>query len=284
MVQLVDLSITDNAVTMTAYEGRHQVILQDLLIEFLIGLIVCPASGLVAYDGGFAIPYNTNTTGTENLLMDNMSIVVIARYTDGERTWYTELSGSISVTSDVCPGHTATPVLTYSESANVYGAYYGVTAYDSDAGGHYGGVVTYVSTDGRAPSAARTTLASFSRQSTLAPSVSVCAVDQGIKVFNEELLIVLEVDVIFLLGCWCDFATTNVAAIETSPAVAASYDAAANTLSSTVPTPGAPNARTTAIEASYIAMAVLVAESTKIRHLVKEVGAFFSVTLLAYIY
>ncbi|KIY51670.1 hypothetical protein FISHEDRAFT_70642 [Fistulina hepatica ATCC 64428] len=98
MAQLVDLSATDNAVTMTAYEGRHQVILHDPFIMFLTELVVYLAGGLAAYDGGLATPYNTNTTGTENSLTDNMSIISLF------------------------------------ESANVYGAYYGVTAYDGDAG------------------------------------------------------------------------------------------------------------------------------------------------------
>ncbi|KAF9738708.1 hypothetical protein PMIN06_009608 [Paraphaeosphaeria minitans] len=148
------------------------------------------AGGLVAHNDGFALLTNEAVSGVTD------PVAVLYRYTSGKQSWKTYLGGPDVENSS---GHTASPDLNgdlaYSETANIYGAYFVVTAYDGSASGHFGDTVQYVSDDGTLKNIAGATSDGFGcshntgiafEAADEAPFASICAEDQGNIWLNTE--------------------------------------------------------------------------------------------------
>ncbi|KAI1258432.1 hypothetical protein F5Y18DRAFT_413623 [Xylariaceae sp. FL1019] len=147
------------------------------------------AGGLVAHNDGFALLTNEALpSGTTDAPSDSTPVPVLYRFTDGEQTWKTFLGGP-GVHEDF--GLAASPDLNgdlvYSEEAELYGAYFVVTAYTGDASGHYGDSIQYVGTDGTLQTidgassswgCSHNTGIAF-EAADAAPFASICAEDQG---------------------------------------------------------------------------------------------------------
>ncbi|KAK7757929.1 hypothetical protein SLS62_000307 [Diatrype stigma] len=157
------------------------------------------AGGLVAHDdGSFALLTNEALpSGTADAPPDSTPVPVLYRYgPGGALAWKTFLGGP-GVHADF--GLAASPDLNgdlaYSASADLYGAYFVVTAYTGEAAGHYGDSVQYVS----GASGAREDIAGASSSwgcshntgialaaADAAPFASVCAEDQGALWLNTD--------------------------------------------------------------------------------------------------
>ncbi|KAI0145133.1 hypothetical protein GGR57DRAFT_481445 [Xylariaceae sp. FL1272] len=147
------------------------------------------AGGLVAHNDGFALLTNEALpSGATDAPADSTPVPVLYRFTDGEQTWKTFLGGP-GVHEDF--GLAASPDLNgdlvYSEEAELYGAYFIVTAYTGDASGHYGDSIQYVGTDGTLQTidgassswgCSHNTGIAF-EAADAAPFASICAEDQG---------------------------------------------------------------------------------------------------------
>ncbi|EMR71058.1 hypothetical protein UCREL1_1904 [Eutypa lata UCREL1] len=158
------------------------------------------AGGLVAHDGdgGFALLTNEALpTGTADAPADETPVPVLYRYgADGALAFKTFLGGP-GVHADF--GLAASPDLNgdlvYSADADLYGAYFVVTAYTGDAAGHYGDSIQYV--DGANGTLLEIAGASSSwgcshntgialEAADAAPFASVCAEDQGAVWLNTD--------------------------------------------------------------------------------------------------
>ncbi|RHZ55417.1 uncharacterized protein CDV56_105980 [Aspergillus thermomutatus] len=154
------------------------------------------AGGLVAHNDGFALLTNeAMPSGTTNAPPSDTPVPVLYRYTNGEQTWKTWLGGPGVHESD---GLSASPDmngdLAYSESANLYGAYFVVTDYSGSAEGHYGDSIQYVSDNGTLVTITGATSSWGCSHNTGiafeaaddAPFASICAEDQGAIWLNTK--------------------------------------------------------------------------------------------------
>jgi hypothetical protein len=117
------------------------------------------------------------------------------RYTDGKQTWKTWLGGPGVHASD---GLSASPDLNgdlvYSESEELYGAYFVVTDYSGDASGHYGDSIQYVTKAGELDTISGASSSWGCSHNTgiafeaadQAPFASICAEDQGAIWLNTK--------------------------------------------------------------------------------------------------
>lgn len=134
-------------------------------------------------------------SGTSNAPPDNTPVAVLYRYTNGEQTWKTWLGGPDVESAD---GSLASPDmngdLVYSADANLYGAYFVVTAYSGSASGHYGDSIQYVNDAGKLQTISGATSTwgcshntgiAFEEASE-APFASICAEDQGAIWLNTK--------------------------------------------------------------------------------------------------
>ncbi|KAJ5726225.1 uncharacterized protein N7483_007582 [Penicillium malachiteum] len=154
------------------------------------------AGGLVAHNDGFAVLVNeAMPSGTTNAPPSDTPVAVLYRYTDGDQTWKTWLGGPGVHASD---GLSASPDmngdLVYSESEELYGAYFVVTDYTGDASGHYGDSIQYVTKAGELDTitgassswgCSHNTGIAF-EDADQAPFASICAEDQGAIWLNTE--------------------------------------------------------------------------------------------------
>ena len=154
------------------------------------------AGGLVAHNDGFALlTSEAMPSGTTNAPPNDTPVPVLYRYTLGKQTWKTWLGGPGVHESE---GLSASPDmngdLVYSESAELYGAYFVVTDYSGDASGHFGDSVEYVSASGKleiisgASSAwgcSHNTGIAFEAADD-APFAGICAEDQGAIWLNTK--------------------------------------------------------------------------------------------------
>ncbi|KAJ6032578.1 hypothetical protein N7540_003310 [Penicillium herquei] len=154
------------------------------------------AGGLVAHNDGFAVLVNeAMPSGTTNAPPSDTPVAVLYRYTDGSQTWKTWLGGPGVHTSD---GLSSSPDmngdLVYSESEELYGAYFVVTDYTGDASGHYGDSIQYVTKAGELDTitgassswgCSHNTGIAF-EDADQAPFASICAEDQGAIWLNTE--------------------------------------------------------------------------------------------------
>ncbi|KAJ5903246.1 hypothetical protein N7504_005629 [Penicillium tannophilum] len=154
------------------------------------------AGGLVAHNDGFAVLVNeAMPSGTTNAPPSDTPVAVLYRYTDGEQTWKTWLGGPGVHASD---GLSSSPDmngdLVYSESEELYGAYFVVTDYTGDASGHYGDSIQYVTKAGALDTitgassswgCSHNTGIAF-EDADQAPFVSICAEDQGAIWLNTK--------------------------------------------------------------------------------------------------
>lgn len=134
-------------------------------------------------------------SGTTNAPPSDTPVAVLYRYTDGEQTWKTWLGGPGVHASD---GLSSSPDmngdLVYSESEELYGAYFVVTDYTGDASGHYGDSIQYVTKAGALDTitgassswgCSHNTGIAF-EDADQAPFVSICAEDQGAIWLNTK--------------------------------------------------------------------------------------------------
>ncbi|EKV04020.1 muc1 extracellular alpha glucan glucosidase-like [Penicillium digitatum] len=154
------------------------------------------AGGLVAHNDGFALLTNEALpSGTTNAPPSGTPVPVLYRYTSGKQTWKTWLGGPGVHESE---GLSASPDLNgdlvYSESAQLYGAYFVVTDYTGDASGHFGDSVEYISASGKLESIAGASSAWGCSHNTGiafeaaddAPFAGICAEDQGAIWLNTK--------------------------------------------------------------------------------------------------
>lgn len=134
-------------------------------------------------------------SGTTNAPPSDTPVAVLYRYTDGEQTWKTWLGGPGVHASD---GLSSSPDmngdLVYSESEELYGAYFVVTDYTGDASGHYGDSIQYVTKAGDLDTitgassswgCSHNTGIAF-EDADQAPFASICAEDQGAIWLNTK--------------------------------------------------------------------------------------------------
>lgn len=147
------------------------------------------AGGLVAHNDGFALLGNEPiATTVENAPPSGTPVPAIYRYTNGEQSWKTFVAGpgvheedGLSMSPDMNGD------LVYSEEAELYGAYFVVTAYSGWAEGHFGDSIQYVNTNGSIETIAGASSAWGCSHNTgiafeaadEAPFASICAEDQG---------------------------------------------------------------------------------------------------------
>ncbi|KAJ5364330.1 uncharacterized protein N7496_010043 [Penicillium cataractarum] len=154
------------------------------------------AGGLVAHNDGFALLTNeAMPSGTTNAPPSDTPVPVLYRYTDGKQTWKTWLGGPGVHASD---GLSASPDLNgdlvYSESEELYGAYFVVTDYSGDASGHYGDSIQYVTKAGELDTITGASSSWGCSHNTgiafeaadQAPFASICAEDQGAIWLNTK--------------------------------------------------------------------------------------------------
>ena len=154
------------------------------------------AGGLVAHNDGFALLTNeAMPSGTTNAPPSDTPVPVLYRYTSGKQTWKTWLGGPGVHESE---GLSASPDmngdLVYSESAELYGAYFVVTDYSGDASGHFGDSVEYVSSSGKLETISGASSAWGCSHNTGiafeaaddAPFAGICAEDQGAIWLNTK--------------------------------------------------------------------------------------------------
>ncbi|CRL26841.1 unnamed protein product [Penicillium camemberti] len=154
------------------------------------------AGGLVAHNDGFALLTNeAMPSGTTNAPPSDTPVPVLYRYTSGKQTWKTWLGGPGVHESE---GLSASPDmngdLVYSESAELYGAYFVVTDYSGDASGHFGDSVEYVSASGKLETISGASSAWGCSHNTGiafeaaddAPFAGICAEDQGAIWLNTK--------------------------------------------------------------------------------------------------
>ncbi|OOQ82198.1 hypothetical protein PEBR_39885 [Penicillium brasilianum] len=154
------------------------------------------AGGLVAHNDGFALLTNEALpSGTTNAPPSDTPVPVLYRYTDGKQTWKTWLGGPGVHASD---GLSASPDLNgdlvYSESEELYGAYFVVTDYSGDASGHYGDSIQYVTKAGELETISGASSSWGCSHNTgiafeaadQAPFASICAEDQGAIWLNTK--------------------------------------------------------------------------------------------------
>lgn len=150
----------------------------------------------MAHNDGFTLlTSEAMPSGTTNAPPNDTPVPVLYRYTLGKQTWKTWLGGPGVHESE---GLSASPDmngdLVYSESAELYGAYFVVTDYSGDASGHFGDSVEYVSASGKleiisgASSAwgcSHNTGIAFEAADD-APFAGICAEDQGAIWLNTK--------------------------------------------------------------------------------------------------
>ncbi|KAJ5929156.1 hypothetical protein N7454_007004, partial [Penicillium verhagenii] len=154
------------------------------------------AGGLVAHNDGFAVLVNeAMPSGTTNAPPSDTPVPVLYRYTDGSQTWKTWLGGPGVHASD---GLSSSPDmngdLVYSESEELYGAYFVVTNYTGDASGHYGDSIQYVTKAGDLDTITGASSSWGCSHNTgiafeaadQAPFASICAEDHGAIWLNTE--------------------------------------------------------------------------------------------------
>lgn len=154
------------------------------------------AGGLVAHNDGFALLTNAAMpSGTTNAPPSDTPVPVLYRYTSGKQTWKTWLGGPGVHESE---GLSASPDmngdLVYSESAELYGAYFVVTDYSGDASGHFGDSVEYISASGKLETITGASSAWGCSHNTGiafeaaddAPFAGICAEDQGAIWLNTK--------------------------------------------------------------------------------------------------
>ncbi|KAJ5552393.1 hypothetical protein N7494_001771 [Penicillium frequentans] len=154
------------------------------------------AGGLVAHNDGFAVLVNeAMPSGTTNAPPSDTPVAVLYRYTGGKQSWKTWLGGPGVHASD---GLSSSPDmngdLVYSESEELYGAYFVVTDYTGDASGHYGDSIQYVTKAGDLDTitgassswgCSHNTGIAF-EDADQAPFASICAEDQGAIWLNTK--------------------------------------------------------------------------------------------------
>jgi len=154
------------------------------------------AGGLVAHNHGFALLGNEPIPSTtENAPPGDTPVPAIYRYRWGKQVWKSFVAGP---DLDSQSGHMMAPDmngdLVWSEEAQLYGAYFVVTAYDGSAKGHFGDSIQYVKDDGKVqqiPGASSSWGCSHNtgiafEAADQAPFASICAEDQGAIWLNTE--------------------------------------------------------------------------------------------------
>lgn len=154
------------------------------------------AGGLVAHNDGFAVLVNeAMPSGTTNAPPSDTPVAVLYRYTDGKQTWKTWLGGPGVHASD---GLSSSPDmngdLVYSESEELYGAYFVITDYTGDASGHFGDSIQYVTKAGDLDTITGASSSWGCSHNTgiafeaadQAPFASICAEDQGAIWLNSK--------------------------------------------------------------------------------------------------
>ena len=147
------------------------------------------AGGLVAHDHGFALLGNEAIpSGTANAPPGGTPVPAIYRYKSGKQVFKTFLAGpNVHPDDGLMMSPDMNGDLVYSPEADMYGAYFVVTAYSGFAEGHFGDSIEYVNAAGKlqqiegASSAwgcSHNTGIAFEAASEV-PFASICAEDHG---------------------------------------------------------------------------------------------------------
>jgi hypothetical protein len=154
------------------------------------------AGGIVAHDHGFALLGNEAIpSSVANAPPGETPVPAIYRWQNGKQLWKTFVAGpgvhesdGLSMAPDMNGG------LAWSEAAQMYGAYFVVTAYSGWAEGHFGDSIQYVDSEGALQSIAGASSAwGCSHNTGIAfeaadevPFASLCAEDQGAIWLNTK--------------------------------------------------------------------------------------------------
>jgi hypothetical protein len=154
------------------------------------------AGGIVAHDHGFALLGNEAIpSSVANAPPGETPVPAIYRWQNGKQLWKTFVAGPGVHESD---GLSMAPDmngdLAWSETAQMYGAYFVVTAYSGWAEGHFGDSIQYVDSEGALQSIAGASSAwGCSHNTGIAfeaadevPFASLCAEDQGAIWLNTK--------------------------------------------------------------------------------------------------
>jgi hypothetical protein len=134
-------------------------------------------------------------SGTTNVPPSDTPVPVLYRYTSGKQTWKTWLGGpGVHASEGLSAAPDMNGDLVYSESAELYGAYFVVTDYSGDASGHFGDSVEYVSSSGTLETITGASSAWGCSHNTGiafeaaddAPFAGICAEDQGAIWLNTK--------------------------------------------------------------------------------------------------
>jgi hypothetical protein len=109
------------------------------------------AGGLVAHNDGFALLGDEAIpSSVSNAPPDNTPVPAIYRYKSGKQAWKTFVAGpGVNEDAGLMMSPDMNGDLAWSAEAQMYGAYFVVTAYSGDFEGHFGDSIQYVDADGK---------------------------------------------------------------------------------------------------------------------------------------
>lgn len=154
------------------------------------------AGGLVAHNDGFALLGNEAIpTSVADAPPGETPVPAIYRYKDGKQVWKTFVAGpGVHESDGLMMSPDMNGDLAWSDEAQVYGAYFVVTAYTGSSEGHFGDSIQYVDADGELKTIAGASSSwGCSHNTGIAfaaadepPFASLCAEDQGAIWLNTK--------------------------------------------------------------------------------------------------
>jgi len=154
------------------------------------------AGGIVAHDHGFALLGNEAIpSSVSNAPPSGTPVPAIYRWKNGKQVWKTFVAGpGVHESDGLMMAPDMNGDLVWSEEAQVYGAYFVVTAYSGWAEGHFGDSIQYVDDSGELKTIAGASSAwGCSHNTGIAfeaadepPFASICAEDQGAIWLNTK--------------------------------------------------------------------------------------------------
>lgn len=154
------------------------------------------AGGLVAHNRGFALLGNEPIpSDTANAPPNNTPVPAIYRYKNGKQQWKTFIAGpGVHPNDGLSMSPDMNGDLVYSPEADLYGAYFVVTAYSGYAEGHFGDSIQYADDEGKLQTIEGASSSwGCSHNTGIAfeaaaepPFASICSEDQGAIWLNTE--------------------------------------------------------------------------------------------------
>lgn len=154
------------------------------------------AGGIVAHNNGFALLGNEAIpSSVADAPPDETPVPAIYRYKNGKQAWKTFVAGpGVHESDGLMMSPDMNGDLAWSDEAQVYGAYFVVTAYSGASEGHFGDSIQYVNADGELQTITGASSSwGCSHNTGIAfaaadepPFASLCAEDQGAIWLNTK--------------------------------------------------------------------------------------------------